>query len=186
MGKQSRNRANRAADKDVIAKSEGELRVSFVFDGQVHIRTHQMNAGEIAHMKELCVNFGDEAAEQLIWRQAVRNSGWFAENVLAVAGQAYVLKHHKPKELPPLTVFGRSAQEQLPDAFGHTAVQEKLEPAAGNTAANADYTEMEVRVAADYKIDPNSGLFVRKEVIPNAVVIPDYTQDGDTDALDHI
>lgn len=170
MGKQSRNRAARAVDKDILAQAEGELRVSFVFDGQLHVRTHHMNAGEIAHMKELCESNGDEAAEQLIWRQAVRNSGWFAENVLAVAGKAYVLKHHKPsvQEVPtiPATVFD-CAKEELPDAFGLTPVQEKMKAAAENYTnsklAKADYAGIEVVVASEHIIDSKTGLFTRKQ-----------------------
>lgn len=107
MGKSS-NRKLTLEDKKQLASREGELVVSFVFDGRLHTRTHQFNAGEIARMKEMCVTHGDEAADQVLWRMAVRNSGWFAENVLAVAGKAYVLKHHKnaPAEAAKMkTVF---------------------------------------------------------------------------------
>jgi hypothetical protein len=49
----------------------------------------------MTRMKEMCVEVGDAASDQVVWRLAVRNAGWFAENVLAVAGQAYVLRHNK-------------------------------------------------------------------------------------------
>lgn len=149
MGKQRRNRALRAADKDVIAQAEGELRVSFVFDGQVHVRTHQMNAGEIQHMKDLCRDHGDAAAEQLIWRQAVRNSGWFAENVLAVAGQAYVLKHHRPV-VPQQTVFDKGAQT-MQDIYPNM----EIVPDVGTAST-------EPQLSTTHKIDPASGKFIRK------------------------
>jgi len=116
VGKASRLRAEqkrfRLSDHEQLAQAEGELVVSFIFDGQVHKRTHQFNAQEIARLKEMCVEAGDAAADQVLWRLAVRNAGWFAENVLAVAGKAYVLRHHvnaKEEEQKMQTVFDTPA-----------------------------------------------------------------------------
>jgi hypothetical protein len=95
MGKISKRIQRRQA-----ANPEGRITVTFTFDGMTHQREHFLTQDEVAHMKQLCKDHGEIAADQIVWRQAVRYAGYFAENVLAVAGQSYVLKHHKAEQKP--------------------------------------------------------------------------------------
>lgn len=88
MGKASSKKQTRR-DKIAHSQIEGTLEVSFLFDGKTYYRQHQLTAREIAHMKELCRDHGEAAADQVVWKMAVRYSGFFAENVVALAGKEY-------------------------------------------------------------------------------------------------
>lgn len=73
---------------------EGKWVIKFVFDGKLYTKSHQLSSSEVKHMKELCVQFGDEAAQQVIWRAAIKGVGTVSENIMAQAGLDYVKQHH--------------------------------------------------------------------------------------------
>jgi len=77
------------------SEDEGKWVITFVFDGKKYKKQHRLSQSEIKHMKELCVQFGDEAAGQIIWRAAIKGVGVVSENMLAHAGQEYVALHYK-------------------------------------------------------------------------------------------
>ena len=91
MGRASSRKAQRAQ----LLETEGTLKVSFVFDGKRREYVHQFKAEEVQHMKELCAEHGDAAADQVVWKMAVRYGGYFAENALARAALDYIGKHFK-------------------------------------------------------------------------------------------
>ena len=91
MGRASSRKAQRAQ----LLETEGTLKVSFVFDGKRREYVHQFKAEEVQHMKELCAEHGDAAADQVVWKMAVRYGGYFAENALARAALDYIGKHYK-------------------------------------------------------------------------------------------
>ena len=107
MGKASTRKQTRR-DKIAISQTEGTMTVSFVFDGKTYERQHQMKAGEVQHMKDLCREHGDAAADQVIWKMAVRYSGFFAENVVALAGKEYCDKHFKGPKGTAFNVFSEA------------------------------------------------------------------------------
>ncbi len=108
MGKASTRKQTRR-DKLANSQTEGTITVSFVFDGKYYGRQHQMRAGEIAHMKELCREHGDAAADQVIWKMAVRYSGFFAENVVALAGKEYCDRNYLGPKGAAWNVFSEAA-----------------------------------------------------------------------------
>jgi hypothetical protein len=77
------------------AAEEGKWSIKFVFDGKLYTKTHQLSSSEVKHMKNLCVQFGDEAAQQVIWRAAIKGVGTVSENIMAQAGLDYVKAHYK-------------------------------------------------------------------------------------------
>lgn len=85
-----------ANKKAGLPGDEGKWKVKFTFDGKCYEKTHQLSAFEIQHMKELAAKFGDLAADQLIWKVAVKGIGVVSENVIAQAGLDYVKSHHVP------------------------------------------------------------------------------------------
>jgi hypothetical protein len=87
--------SNRKAQRAQLHQTEGTLKVSFVFDGKERSYVHQFKAEELRHMKELCATHGDAAADQVVWKMAVRYGGYFAENALARAALDYIAKHYK-------------------------------------------------------------------------------------------
>lgn len=87
--------SNRKAQRAQLLQTEGTLKVSFIFDGKERSYVHQFKAAELQHMKELCATHGDAAANQAIWKMAVRYGGYFAENALARAALDYIAKHYK-------------------------------------------------------------------------------------------
>jgi len=91
MGRASSRKAQRAQ----LLETEGTLKVSFVFDGKRREYVHQFKAEELQHMKELCAEHGDAAADQVVWKMAVRYGSYFAENALARAALDYIGKHYK-------------------------------------------------------------------------------------------
>ena len=97
MGKAS----NRKKDRIELNENEGALVVSFIFAGKLYKKTHQFNNSELEHMKTLCAEHGDAAANQVVWKMATRYGGYFAENVLAQAGSEYVAAYFKgPRTIP--------------------------------------------------------------------------------------
>ena len=82
------------------SEDEGKWKITFVFDGKLYTRTHRLSAGEIKHMKDLCVQFGDEASGQIVWRAAIKGVGVVSENVMADAGKDFVAKHYKGPQGP--------------------------------------------------------------------------------------
>ena len=97
MGKAS----NRKKDRITLTENEGALTVSFIFAGKLYKKTHQFTHSELEHMKTLCAEHGDAAANQVVWKMATRYGGYFAENVLAQAGSEYVAAHFKgPRAIP--------------------------------------------------------------------------------------
>lgn len=105
-----RRLANKSLNAD--AKDEGKWKVTFVFDGKTYTKTHQLSEFEVKHMKDLCVTHGDLAADQLIWRAAVKGVGMVSENVMAQAGLDYVASHHK-------RFVGEAANQTPIDASKH-------------------------------------------------------------------
>lgn len=97
MGRASSRKHFRNQQLEKLLPNEGTLEVSFVFGGKKFTRKHQATASEIKHMKDLCRNHGDEAANQMIWKVNVRGASLFAENVVAEAAMDYVKKNWKPK-----------------------------------------------------------------------------------------
>lgn len=87
--------SNRKAQRAQLLQTEGTLKVSFIFDGKERSYVHQFKAEELQHMKELCATHGDAAANQVVWKMAVRYGGYFAENALARAALDYIAKHYK-------------------------------------------------------------------------------------------
>ena len=96
MGRSSSKKRNVRSESERLLPNEGTLTVSFIFGGKQFLRQHQCSASEIKHMKDLCREHGDEAADQLIWKLNVRGSGKFAESVVAEAALDYVRKNWKP------------------------------------------------------------------------------------------
>lgn len=106
MGRASSRKALLRASKETLRPDEGKLFVSFVFGGKIFTRTHQSTASELKHMRDLCKEYGDEAADQLIWKVHVKGARDFAAAVVAEAALEYIRKNHKPKvvvenPLPP-------------------------------------------------------------------------------------
>lgn len=97
--------SNRKAQRAQLLETEGTLKVSFIFDGKRREHVHQFKAEELQHMKELCATHGDAAAEQVIWKMAVRYGGYFAENVIARSALEYVGKHYKGERKVPSNVL---------------------------------------------------------------------------------
>jgi len=87
--------SSRKAQRAQLLETEGTLKVSFVFDGKRREYVHQFKAEELQHMKELCAEHGDAAADQVVWKMAVRYGSYFAENALARAALDYIGKHYK-------------------------------------------------------------------------------------------
>lgn len=87
--------SNRKQQRAQLLQTEGTLKVSFIFDGKERSYVHQFKAEELRHMKELCAEHGDAAANQVVWKMAVRYGGYFAENALARAALDYIAKHYK-------------------------------------------------------------------------------------------
>lgn len=88
--------------------NEGRWQIKFTFDGKEYTKTHQLSEFEVRHMKDLCKEHGDLAADQLIWRAAIAGLTIVTENVLAQAGRDYVAGHWKPN------VFERPVQQLEP------------------------------------------------------------------------
>lgn len=84
----------------VLSTDEGKWETKFVFDGKVYRKTHKLSPSEVKHMKDLCEQFGDEAAGQIIWRAAIKGIGVVAENTLAEAGRDYMRAHYKGPQGP--------------------------------------------------------------------------------------
>lgn len=102
MGKASREKRGREILQSTIKAQEGKFTVHFVFDGKVYERTHQLTGFEVSHMKTLCRNHGDQAADQLVWRTAVKGIGMVAENCMAKAAMDYIASHRVE---PPIDMF---------------------------------------------------------------------------------
>lgn len=81
--------------KKGINPNEGLVTVSFTFDGITHVNRHQLSAQEMKHMKELCVEYGDLAADQMVWKIAIRGMTMVAENIFAKAALMFIKKHYK-------------------------------------------------------------------------------------------
>jgi hypothetical protein len=97
------------SQKMTIATNEGTIMVSFVFDGVQYSKKHQLTASEIHHMKQLCREHGDLAADQMIWKVAVRGMGLVAENIMAKAALDYIKKYYKgPAVVETLNLEGDS------------------------------------------------------------------------------
>lgn len=90
MGKASRKKA----EARIQAPNEGLISCSFVFDGKVYEKKHQMNAFELRHMKELLRTHGDEACQQLVWKGAIKVAAYSAESNLAKAALDYIKSRH--------------------------------------------------------------------------------------------
>ena len=73
------------------AGEEGTITVSFVFDGQLYKKTHQMTEFEVNHMKLMCRE-NPEAADSLIWKAAVNGAGLTAQSLILLAGKSYCTK----------------------------------------------------------------------------------------------
>lgn len=63
--------ANKNNNKS-LQEPEGKWKMSFTLGGRTYTKSHVFNPGEIKHMKDLCIEFGDEAANQIIWRAAIK------------------------------------------------------------------------------------------------------------------
>lgn len=83
------------ANRHRLPTDEGKWRISFVFDGQNYSRSHQLTESEIKHMKDLCAEFGDAAADQIIWRAAIKGVAMVSEALMSQAGLDYVKKEYK-------------------------------------------------------------------------------------------
>jgi len=77
-----------------FSATEGKWKITFVFDGVEYKKTHQLSQQEVKHMKDLCTEFGDVAADQIIWRAAIKGVGMVSEALIAQAGKDFVQKHH--------------------------------------------------------------------------------------------
>jgi hypothetical protein len=107
MGKASRIKKER----NFAGLTEGEFTVSFVFDNKLHHKRHQLTAFEIKHMKDLCTEHGDFAADQMIWRTAVKGIGVVAENIMAKAAQDYIKGHFKGRYSEVFETGAETAKE---------------------------------------------------------------------------
>jgi hypothetical protein len=76
------------------ATGEGKWEVKFIFGGKLYTKSHQLSSSEVKHMKDLCVEFGDQAASQIIWRAAIKGVSMVSEALIATAGKDYVDKHY--------------------------------------------------------------------------------------------
>ena len=119
MGKAS-SRKN-VAKLQASNTNEGAVVVSFVFDGKLYTNRHQLTASEMKHMKDLCVEFGDSAADQMLWKVAIRGTGLVAENIMAKAALDYIKKHYKgpvavPGEPTVPVIVNESGRLELNDA----------------------------------------------------------------------
>lgn len=74
---------------------EGKWEIKFVFDGKLYKKTHRLSPSEVKHMKDLCEQFGDEAAGQIIWRAAIKGVGVVSENVMVEAALNYIKRNYK-------------------------------------------------------------------------------------------
>lgn len=101
MGRASRAKKQRTHGQH---PEEGLIAVSFVFDGKKYENFHQMTASEMKHMKDLCRDHGDLAADQMIWRTAIRGTGMVAENIMARAALDYIKKNYKGPVLTGIAV----------------------------------------------------------------------------------
>lgn len=88
-------RMDQLANGNPLVPHEGKWVISFVFDGKVYKKSHQLSTSEIKHMKDLCREYGDEASQQIIWRAAIKGVGTVSENVMAQAGLDYVKAHYQ-------------------------------------------------------------------------------------------
>lgn len=116
MGKAS----NRRKQSKLLANTleEGKLVVYFTFDGKEYKRQHSLTAFEIRKMKEHLHQVGDQAANELVWKMAIKCAGVFAENVLAQSALDYLKVHKIPKEghgLPPDLEPVKTVFDSLPE-----------------------------------------------------------------------
>lgn len=107
MGRSS----NRKQASKLLANTleEGKLVVSFTFDGRIYQRQHSLTAFEIKKMKEHLNLVGDQAANEMVWKMAIKCAGVFGENVLAQSALDYLKVHKIPKE-----GHGQQVEESAP------------------------------------------------------------------------
>lgn len=113
-----------------LPTNEGTIFVSFVFDGITYTNRHQLTASEMRHMKDLCRSHGDTAADQMIWKVAIRGTGMVAENIMAKAALAYIKKHYKGPAIIVDTTNTVDANEKLHPTY--KAEDGKLEVAVND------------------------------------------------------
>jgi hypothetical protein len=123
VGKASRKKVIRIQTQH---PDEGKIKVSFTFDGVTYVNTHQMTGQELKHMKDLCVEFGDDAADQMIWKVAIRGMGLVGENIMAKAGLAYVKKHYKGPITTGLTEVAEA--KEVSEVLKEIAANQSEEP----------------------------------------------------------
>lgn len=79
------------------SEDEGVFKVEFTFDGKKYARKHSLSPSEMKLMKDLCRDHGDQAADQIVWRAAVKGCSMLAEGVISQAGYEYQRDHFVPR-----------------------------------------------------------------------------------------
>jgi hypothetical protein len=92
MKSQTRHKLKMLAlqNKQPLLPNEGKWKMTFVLGGVTYTKTHQFNPQEIKHMKDLCIEFGEEAAGQVIWLQAIAGVKLGANSLIAEAARSFI------------------------------------------------------------------------------------------------
>lgn len=115
MGKSSTRKLERRKFLQEIVSTEGKFQVSFIFDGKLYTTSHQLTSFEVRHMKDLCIQHGDVAADQIIWKTAVKGIGMVAENLLAKAALEFIKTKYRPTVAAALPVEDIAIDEGKPE-----------------------------------------------------------------------
>lgn len=96
MKQQSRHarRMRELAQGRVQDTDEGKWTIRFVLGGKEYKRSHQLSQSEVKHMKDLCVEFGDVAAAQVVWKMAVKGVGMVSERLILEAAYDFVKNNY--------------------------------------------------------------------------------------------